>query len=392
MRRRGIPLLIAAVVSLMFFWGMYRLFELRFASGDIYPPSSSRRADPVGARALYQSLALQPGLHVRQNLDRLSRLPESPGTTLLLLGVAPHDFQHPCASFDDNPILMSFAERGGRLVLAVEHESLQLATNAMRRALRNFASIPIANTNLPRYLGRELGYVLIYGPEITNAVAERLVPDTTLPATLPWTSTWCLTNLSTGWRAVYARDEKVVVAERAWGAGSVVFLSSDYLFSNESLRTAPQTALISWVIGPARTVIFDETHLGLSLEPGVAGLLLKYRLGGAAFGMLLLAGLHVWRSMARFNPPLDTGSADDVVQGRGSAAGLLNILRRSVAPADLTAVCLEEWRATHTRRAQTTDRRVADAQDCLNFEMERPPRDRNPVLTYRRLAKILRTR
>lgn len=384
--------MIAAVVSLMFFGGLFRLFELRFASGDIYPPSSSRRADPVGARALYQALALQPGLTVRQNLDRLTRLQEGPGTTLMLLGVAPNDIQHPGSSFQENTALLEFVQRGGRLVLAVEHESLELATNAVRRALRNFSSLPVGATNLPRHLGADLGYVLLYGAEVTNAIAERLVPDKTLPATLPWTSSWCLTNLDTGWRAVYARDEKVVITERAWGAGSVVLLTSDYLFSNEALRTTPQTALISWVIGPARTIIFDETHLGLSLEPGVAGLLLKYRLGGAAFGLLLLAGLHVWRSMVRFNPPPDAAAGDGVVQGRGSAAGLLNILRRAVPPADLTAVCLTEWRATHARRAQATDRRVADAQDYLNLEMERPPKDRNPVDTYRRLARILRSR
>jgi hypothetical protein len=392
MKRRTTTLVIAAVVSLMFLAGLYRLFELRFASGDIYPPSSSRRADPIGTRALYQSLTLQPGLTVRQNLERLPRLTDGPGTTLLLLGVAPNDIQHPGSSFEENAALLAFVQRGGRLVLGVEHESLQLTTNAIRKALRGFAVMPPTATNAPRHLGADLGYLLVYGQEITNTVAQRLVPDASLPSDIPWTSAWSLTNLSTGWRAVYARDEKVVIAERSWGDGSVVFLASDYLLSNEALRSAPQTALISWIIGPAHKAIFDETHLGLSLEPGVAGLVLKYRLGGAAFGLLMLAGLHVWRSMARFNPPPESVSPDSVVHGRGSAAGLLNILRRSVSPAEITAVCMDEWRATHTRRALATDRRVADAQDCLNLEMDRPPRDRNPVDTYRRLAKILRSR
>ena len=37
------------------------LFELRFAAGDVYPRYSSLRSDPVGVRALYDSLARLPG-------------------------------------------------------------------------------------------------------------------------------------------------------------------------------------------------------------------------------------------------------------------------------------------------------------------------------------------
>ena len=36
--------------------GVIRLFQLRFEAGDVYPPYSSYRADPLGTRALYQSL------------------------------------------------------------------------------------------------------------------------------------------------------------------------------------------------------------------------------------------------------------------------------------------------------------------------------------------------
>jgi hypothetical protein len=392
MRRRGLYLTVAALAFLAFGWGLHRLFELRFSSGDIYPPSSSRRADPLGSKALLQSLARQPGIRVRQNLEPLRRISDPANSTLLLLGVPSGEVDHPGASPEENRHLLDFVDQGGRLVIAVEHESLGLATNAFRGQLRRIAPAAATVTNAPTPLGAELGFTLITGPATTNASALRVAQAPDLPATVPWTSIWHLTNLNSGWQALYEREGQPVAIQSSRGSGTVVVLASDYLLSNESLRLSPQPAFLSWLIGPARTVIFDETHLGLSLEPGIVSLLIKYRLGGAAFGFLLLAGLHVWRSMARFNPPVDPDPTKAVVQGRGSAAGLLNILRRSVAPADIVAVCLDEWRATHPRGIPGSERRFADAQDCLNLEMERPPQQRNPVDTYRRITQILRIR
>lgn len=392
MRRRGLHITAAVLAILAFGWGLHRLFELRFSGGDIYPPSSTRRADPLGSKAFLQSLALQPGIRVRQNLEPLRRFPDPAGTTLLLLGVPTSELDHPGASLEDNRRLLDFVDRGGRLVLAVEHESLDVATNSFRGKMRRMAALPAALTNTPALLGPELGFALTTGPATTNASATRVAEAPELPAAVPWTSIWCLTNLSPGWQVLYERELRPVAAQRSRGSGTLVVLASDYLLSNESLRLSPQPAFLSWLVGPARTVVFDETHLGISLEPGIVSLLIKYRLGGAAFGFLLLAALHVWRSMARFNPPVDPESTDSVVEGRGSAAGLLNILRRSVAPADIVAACLEEWRATHPRGIPGSDRRLADAQDRLNLEMERPPQQRNPVDTYRRIAQILRIR
>jgi len=37
---------------------MVRLFSLRYARGDSYPPYSTLRADPAGAKALADALAL----------------------------------------------------------------------------------------------------------------------------------------------------------------------------------------------------------------------------------------------------------------------------------------------------------------------------------------------
>jgi hypothetical protein len=392
MNRRHLSIVVAVVAVFAFGWALNRLFELRFSGGDIYPTSSSRRADPLGSKALFQSLATQPGIDVRQNLDRLSLLQGSPESALFVLGIPPQNLDYPGAKQDDNRVLLDFARKGGRLILAIEHESVELATNSTRAAIRRIARISANSTNAPKPLATTLGAGVVLGDVPTNLSVLRLETAPSLPASLPWPSAWHLTNLTPAWTALYGREDRVVAAERSFGQGSIVLLASDYLLSNESLRIAPQPDFIAWVVGPARTIIFDETHLGLSLEPGIAGLILKYRLGGAVFGFFLLAALHVWRSMVRFNPPPEPAITDAVVEGRGSAAGLLNILRRSVPAADIVAVCLLEWRATHPGARHTAQQRLAEAQNCVDLLMELPPRQRNPVDAYRRIAQIFRTR
>lgn len=392
MNRRRLPIALAVLAAVLFLGTLNRLFELRFAAGDIHPPSSSRRADPVGSRALRDALALQPGLAVSQNLEPLKRLRTGPGTTLLLLGVAPENAGFPGANPSDNAPLVQAARDGARVVIGFEHESARLATNAIRRGIRSLNRAGFS-TNIPPPLTATLDFNLVQGLQVaTNGTAERLVPDPSLPVEVPWTSPWNLSNLHSSWRAIYSRDLRVVAAERSFGMGSIVLLSSDYLLSNEALRHDPQPGLLSWMLGSSTRVIFDETHLGLSLEPGMAGLLRKYHLGGAALGLLLLAALHVWRTVVRFNPPTLPPDSDGTVTGRGSSAGLLSILRRSVPIPDLIPVCFNEWRNAQGRHPSVAPRRIADAQDLLNLELEKHPRQRTPVETYRRITHILRSR
>ena len=70
---------------------LFWLFSLRFGAGDIMPEYSSLRPDPLGAKALYESLARMNGVGVVRNFDPLERLEtevSDPGnTTILFLGL-----------------------------------------------------------------------------------------------------------------------------------------------------------------------------------------------------------------------------------------------------------------------------------------------------------------
>ena len=87
-RRQRLPLgwLGLGAVFVLFGWGLVELFELRFAQGDVYPPYSTLRNDPLGAAAFYEALEGQPGLRVERNLRPLDRLGKPPA---VLYGHAP---------------------------------------------------------------------------------------------------------------------------------------------------------------------------------------------------------------------------------------------------------------------------------------------------------------
>ena len=96
--------------------GLGRLVQLRFDRGDIYPPYSSLRADPLGAKALADSLAEMPGCEVRRHLRSGPQLPDGRGAALLFLGMDSRQMEHvPEAEAE---ALERFAREGGRVVMA----------------------------------------------------------------------------------------------------------------------------------------------------------------------------------------------------------------------------------------------------------------------------------
>jgi len=67
--------------------GFGYLYSLRISKGDVYPPYSSLRADPLGTRALHDGLEDLEGLHVQRRFKPLEGLPVSPPRTIILAGM-----------------------------------------------------------------------------------------------------------------------------------------------------------------------------------------------------------------------------------------------------------------------------------------------------------------
>ncbi len=66
--------LVLAFAMAGFVFGIVRLFELRFSAGDIYPPYSSFRTDPLGTKALTESLRGVPNLSTSRFFQASSKL------------------------------------------------------------------------------------------------------------------------------------------------------------------------------------------------------------------------------------------------------------------------------------------------------------------------------
>src|SRR5690348_11044581 len=82
---RGLAVLIGLLL-VVFAAGVFRLFKLRFAAGDVYPPYSSLRADPLGCRALYESIEGLPDFTAQRNFQPIAKLTDTTPRTILILG------------------------------------------------------------------------------------------------------------------------------------------------------------------------------------------------------------------------------------------------------------------------------------------------------------------
>ena len=83
-RPRAVSVIASLVIAAAGLAGITLLFELRFAAGDVYPRYSSLRSDPVGVRALYESLARLPWLTVERSFVPMERRRDAHATVFYL--------------------------------------------------------------------------------------------------------------------------------------------------------------------------------------------------------------------------------------------------------------------------------------------------------------------
>src|SRR3989442_8809045 len=94
MKKDRLLVLLLPVLLALLGLGVGRLFQLRFAAGDVYPPYSSLRADPLGTKALFESLAWLRGIAVQRFFERLDKLRDGRRTTLFVFGGQASDMEY----------------------------------------------------------------------------------------------------------------------------------------------------------------------------------------------------------------------------------------------------------------------------------------------------------
>jgi hypothetical protein len=392
--RRGAAALLLVALGAGFAWSAARLLEGRLEEGDVYPASSSLKADPDGARALYEALRELRGAGVRRNFEPIARLEAGPDTTLLLLGTVPWSLEQ--ASRREADRLDSAIRSGTRIVIALSpsqpfwRSPRPTATPKAERPEKKGAG-PGARPRPAR--GREgdedaedvsllkkWGFALESGDRFEQPVAARLAVTTEtpgLPTAVLWHSGTGFTKLDPAWRTVYTLKSKPVLIERTLGKGSIILASDSSFAANAALRFARQPALLAWLVGDRPEIVFDETHLGMGQQEGIAALARRYRLEGLFFGLLVLAALFVWKNAVPFAPAPGPSSGQGIaVAGRRASEGLVSALRRHISPKDLSRICTEEWSKAFARGRPAAVRKLS-----------RTAASEDPVAAYNRARR-----
>jgi hypothetical protein len=189
---------------------------------------------------------------------------------------------------------------------------------------------------------------------------------------------------------IYARGSSAVVIERNFGGGSVVIATDSYFVSNEALSKDRHADLLAWLIGSNRNIVFDEAHFGIVDSSGVATLMRKYRLHGVVAGLILIAGLFIWKNSTSLVPPPVEEKQERFITGRDSGAGFVNLLRRSIAPRDLLATCFDEWKKSSAPKGKISTPRFQQAEAL--FSGENSASGPKLIETYNKISESLGTR
>lgn len=407
--------------------GIAHLLMLRFKEGDTYPPYSSLRADPLGAKAFHDSLSNLADLEVSRNYRAFPRFPDNRRTTLFLLGVPTQALVD--VEEADVRELEGLVMEGGRLVLAFLPESKEALKRdqAKEPPDRKPSDPPRPRSRKGKAPGdpepREprrgdgakdrptkkryvslmerwgLGFAPVElptapdGSHSMNALWND--PLDGRAQVLSWHTALVFEKLNPAWRALAKRESRPVIVERKLGNGSVVFCADSYLFSNEALTIEPHPAVLAYLVGNSTRIVFDEAHLGIEESQGIASLARKYRLHGLVAGLVLLALLFTWKNAVSLVPRQDEDTEErlhSVARGKDAAAGLVNLLRRNIRAGDVLNVCLGEWKATlgHVRKMPPED--LMRIEQLLSAEQQRPLHGRDPVSAYNAIARILAER
>ena len=409
--------------------GVGQLFLMRFRVGDIYPPYSTLRTDPLGARALYDSLAALPGLTVERNVRPIERLGSGRDTALLFLGdtvsYRPNGDLLPASTVG---WLNRFLRSGGRIVITLQPREAKrvwdddeedktnrtvttsapgehrrgASTNKVDAALGTNAPVRPKPVTLPdedesrsqvaltNWLDAAFGEIPVSG--VATATVTAAGREAGLPERLACHSVLCFTNVQASWRVLYTCAGRPVIMERPFGQGAIALSTLSYAISNEALRDERRTAFLVWLLGGRTHIVFDETHHGIQESPGLMALARRYGLTWALANLLVLAGLFIWRNNAALVPAeeADGNGEANLAAGKDSATALGNLLRRNVARADLMATCVAVWKRSADPGSRLPDATIRRIEARVEAARLLPEGQRSSENLYNEICRIVK--
>ena len=312
------------------------LLNLRFEKGDMFPELSSLRADPLGTRALYESLQQVGGLKVQRSFAPPEEL-RCCASTVVFAGLSASQFRFDAAF---TAALIALASRGNRVVLTLEQKTA-IGEWTSDSLLDSMALRKAARPNL-------LGLRYVNGRKNDAALASRLDGG----GGLQWPGT-LLFSADSSWRPIVTKGDFMLLGEKNVGSGSIVALHSGFHLSNQGLRqdlfSHGSNPLLSFIIGSSRTVIFDEWHHGIARANGTSELIARFGMTGVVFFAAAWFLLFVWTARGELAERRLPATALD--EEAFAPEDSMQLLLSSYTPgACLVSICKEEWQAAFPQR------------------------------------------
>jgi len=392
----------SAFLIAFFLIGVVNLFLLRFEAGDVYPPYSSLRSDPLGTRAFYESLDNLDNIDAKRNYLPMSKIKSGQGVTFFYLGakVFTSDSVH-------KDLLKSFehiARSGGRLVIAFfpvmkdpqkplckEKTSEGSKENNLKDKKDNCREKDDQFVSLAERWGVSIRHDETKKKNKKNAFkAESNIKGLHAPVFLHTAKYF--DDLSDSWEVIYASGDRPVIIERKFGKGIIMLSSDSYFFSNEALRAKRQPELLAHFMGLNSKALFDETHFGINKSFGVVYFVGKYRFHWFAAGIVLLIILFVWKNSVSFVPPQKNeyeGNEESFASDKDYSQGLISLLRRNIPRENILKVCVEEWEESIEQGKMVNPDKLERIKDVVERKEQKAKKDHDTVNGYKTINEIL---
>ena len=392
----------STLIIFAFIMGIVNLFLLRFEAGDVYPPYSSLRTDPLGTRAFYESLDNLDNIVAERNYRPFSKIESGKDTTFFYLGAKIFTSDLVCKDF-----LKSFehiARSGGRLVIAFfpimkksikplyeEKTSEDSKENNLKEEKDNCPEKDDKSVSLAERWGVSIRYDERNEKSKKNAFkAESNIKELHVPVSLHTAKYF--DDLSDSWEVIYTSGDRPVIIERKFGKGTIVLSSDSYFFSNEALRAQRHPELLAHFMGLNSKALFDETHFGINKSFGVVYFVRKYRFHWFVTGIVLLAVLFVWKNTVCFVPPHKDeyeGDEESFASDKDYTQGLVSLLRRNIPKEKILKVCVEEWEKSIEKSRIVNPDKLARIKEVVERKEPKAKKDHDPVKGYKAINEIL---
>jgi hypothetical protein len=413
---RRIQILVAGVFIVLSLLGLYHLLSLQFETGEAYPHYSSLRADPLGTMALFEALGAVGGVHVERNTENLSRVDLSADSTLLIAGAG---LGRDAESMLER--LEEFVDGGGRLTILFrpyedpdfydvydsddeseedsedpQEENDENEGEEEDETIDDMEEIIAPLVDISERWGFGYGKEEIQRDErgrSSELAFRQPAVGNELPESLTWQSDLYFEEPDEEWTVTYTVREKAVVMKRAWGDGSIVLATDNYHLTNEAMLAARAPEYLIWLIGDSSTVVFDETHLGISPKVGLMGLMIHYQLVPVMLVCLFLSALFVWKNTTSFVQTAEKEREEGKqIATFGTVEGLARLTKRSVSRDEVLDTCWALFQNAPGLSARLDKETKKEIEGHLARYNESKRRKRDVATTYNAVCSLVNER